>query len=444
MHAIRVLLGLVLALMPLPARADSNEHITVMTRNVYLGADVGPAMELLPNFSAAAEFMWEQVKQTDFSKRSTGLAREIEAMRPDVIALQEATVWVCAPHIWSKKVVVFDFTEQLILALKNRGLDYEIASANGKRAFNQGFSINPIPGLTMVEDSNLFSSIFGTKEAACGFQIADALLVRSEHEVVQVGSTEFEDAYTIIPTFMTVYRGYAWADVKISGNVTRFVATHLESLFDEGEIPVAKMQANQLVQDLQETTMPLVVMGDFNSDPRDPRGTQDPNPGEQPKENSQCDPQVENPTAANALDSCNAYWTMINAGFSDSGPLATDPKNFTWGYDGLLQGSAVNRPGGLTDRLDYIFTKNIQPQMTAQVFGNTFPAGVGVWDCDGNPCAASDHAGIAATLEIPTSVKVDNFLPAHKPFPLGFWKLIGLTILALIVWRVRRRISKNT
>ena len=37
--------------------------VTVMSRNIYLGADVGVAMELIPDFPAAAQFMWDQVKK---------------------------------------------------------------------------------------------------------------------------------------------------------------------------------------------------------------------------------------------------------------------------------------------------------------------------------------------------------------------------------------------
>ena len=38
-------------------------RITVMSRNIYLGADVGVALDLIPNFPAAAQFMWDQMKQ---------------------------------------------------------------------------------------------------------------------------------------------------------------------------------------------------------------------------------------------------------------------------------------------------------------------------------------------------------------------------------------------
>ena len=50
---------LLLLQLPISASADS-ASMTVMSRNIYLGADVGTAMKLLPNFPAAAQFMWDQ------------------------------------------------------------------------------------------------------------------------------------------------------------------------------------------------------------------------------------------------------------------------------------------------------------------------------------------------------------------------------------------------
>ena len=89
----RLLVAILVALMLAPttsAQADVPQ-ITVMTRNLYLGADVGVAMELIPNLPAAAQFMWDQVKATDFNKRAPKLAAEVIAANPDVILCDEVT-----------------------------------------------------------------------------------------------------------------------------------------------------------------------------------------------------------------------------------------------------------------------------------------------------------------------------------------------------------------
>lgn len=103
------------------AKADTSK-VTVMSRNIYLGADVGKALELIPNLPAAAQYMWDQVKQTDFDKRAKILAKEISDNSPDVIGLQEATIWFCKRYPWSKKVEVFNFTEQLLAELGDQYL----------------------------------------------------------------------------------------------------------------------------------------------------------------------------------------------------------------------------------------------------------------------------------------------------------------------------------
>ncbi len=46
-------------------------------------------------------------------------------------------------------------------------------------------------------------------------------------------------ADSVVPTIMTIYRGFTWADIRINGTAVRFVTTHLESLWDKDKIPNA-------------------------------------------------------------------------------------------------------------------------------------------------------------------------------------------------------------
>lgn len=92
-------LAALLPIAPGPARAQSAEatpeRVIFATRNIYLGADVGIAMKKLPNFPAAAQFMWDQVRATDFSQRAPLLAQELISTGAAVIGIQEATTWRC-------------------------------------------------------------------------------------------------------------------------------------------------------------------------------------------------------------------------------------------------------------------------------------------------------------------------------------------------------------
>ena len=360
------------ALAFLPQNAVASAPIfTVMSRNIYLGADVTVAMKKIPNLPAAAQFMWDQESKTDFSKRAVILAKEITDANADVIGIQEATTWYCKENIFSKKTKVLDFTDQLLKALNN---NYVIAQKGNTTAYNPGFSINPIPLLTKVNDAKSFKPLFDQNSASCGFETGDALLIRKSlaDQVEAVGNVDYKATYSIVPVLMKITRGYTWADININGSKTRFVTTHLEAIWDENKIPNSAIQANQLIDDLKNITTPLVVMGDFNSDPRDPRPTNSPNPGEQPPVSAAC--------PANS-EICNAYKLMLKANFTNAAPDATNPLNFTWGMNALLTGpdplrdAAAKQMGnkdGFTDRLDYIFTKNVYANSSSKIIGNIY------------------------------------------------------------------------
>lgn len=435
----------------IPVAFADDQTITVMSRNLYLGADVGVAMELLPDFPAATQFMWDQMRETDFLSRSKEFVKEIAVSDPDVIGLQEATNWYCQNDLIGKDVVIYDFVEILLADLKNAGLEYEVANKDGKVAQNVGFEIKPIAYLTKATDPEIFEPLFNQDFAYCGFEIADVLLIKSSltKDLLAVGTSEYEAKYTIIPTLMTVYRGYSWADVNFGGKPVRFVTTHLESLFDETKIPVAKLQADQLVKDLSTTRIPIVLMGDFNSDPRDPRGVNQDNPGGQPIENELCKAQEKFSQQQNGDDTCNAYWTLIKAGFTNSSADALKASNFTWGLNALLTGPDENRlpfakqmgnEVGFTDRLDYIFTSGEMDLLSTELIGHNqgVPLDKVVW--------ASDHAGLVSTFQIINSAEYqEEPLNEHSRFPISFWKAVGIflslaaLILGVLAIRIKRR-----
>jgi len=438
----KALLALLLALTAITPAQAAEEPLTVASRNLYLGADVGVALELMPDLSAAAQFMWDQVSATDFSKRAPMLAREIIDSRAEVVGLQEATNWYCKKNLFSKKVVVYNFTEEFLAATKELGSEYVLAERDGISALNIGYSIPAIPYLTMVRDPKTFQPIFGSDSAACGFEIGDALVIKKSlaDKVIKVGNTEYETSYSIVPKIMTIYRGYTWADLDFNGKKVRLVTTHLESLWDSDKVPNATKQAQQLVSDLADTKMPLIVIGDFNSDPRDPRADSASNPGGQPEASATCPAQVVSPTIDTAIDNCNAYWVMRKAGFKDVGPDALNSANFTWGMSPLLDGPDLKRKKaalamgnkyGFTDRLDYIFTRGGATALSSEIIGN-IPLASGAY--------ATDHAGIVATISVPANSELSPKLDAHEPFPISFWNWVGIAIVMLIAsWIIYRR-----
>ena len=89
-----------LALSAQPADARKGEaKVKVMTRNLFLGADLGPGIDA-KNFDElkdAAGQILNQVDENKFQVRAKGLATEILRKKPDLVGLQEAALWRDAP-----------------------------------------------------------------------------------------------------------------------------------------------------------------------------------------------------------------------------------------------------------------------------------------------------------------------------------------------------------
>ena len=471
MRKVTILLSTLLLFSSTPSADAADANLKVISRNIYVGSDVGVAMKLIPDFKAAAQFMWDQVAATDFSKRAPLLAKEIITNKADVVGIQEATTWFCKKNAWSGKTEVLNFTDQLLAATKNLGSEYVLAEKDGTTAKNIGFSIAAIPFLTIVNDPKTFQPLFGQDTAACGFEIGDALIIRKElaPNISKVGNTEYEASYSVVPTIMTIYRGYTWMDLKVGSSTVRIVSTHLESVWDANKVPNAAKQAKQLVTDLSNTTIPTIVIGDFNADPRDPRKDSASNPGGQPEASETCPVQVANPTVKSSLDACNAYWIMRKSGYQEVGPDPLNATNFTWGQSALLAGpdldrfkaaKAMGNNQGFSDRLDYIFFKNGVQPLNSKIIGNIWPSSENTWVCSNEEqinntqllaeemhviapetgvCLESDHAGIFTTVAIAAGANGSTpDLPSHKPFPISFWQWIGLAILALISFLIIR------
>lgn len=422
------------------AQSPNAKPFDVMTQNLYLGADVGVALDLLPDVPAAAQFMWDQVAATDFDERAPKLAGIAARFAPEVIGLQEATVWRCQINVLTEPVDIYNFTEQYLQATEDAGVPYVVAEFAGEQALNPGFKIGPIPGLSVVTDPDTFQPIFGQDSAACGFEMADALLVRADlaNSVTAVGQDDYDDGLGI-PPLVEIFRGYAWADVTVSGHSTRFVTTHLESMWTQDEVTLAGKQSRELADDLADVTKPLVVMGDFNNDPRDPRPEGAPNPGGQPVASDACPAQPADPTPDTASTECNSYWVMRAAGYADASPDVNDPMNYTWGSDAELAGPDADRvrpalrmgnPYGFTDRLDYVFAKNgvqLKSKHATEILGNVWPYSTDNWTCETRAqkvntrrmsrilfragvieapvrgeavCFPTDHAGVVSELRV--------------------------------------------
>ena len=104
-------------------------ELTVMTRNLYFGADTSAILGA-PNagaIPAAVKAAFAQAKANDFNLRVEGIADEIQHAQPQLIGLQEAVRINAVSTITGATTYSRDFVQILISELASRGLNYELA-----------------------------------------------------------------------------------------------------------------------------------------------------------------------------------------------------------------------------------------------------------------------------------------------------------------------------
>ncbi len=337
-------LVLVAAAMAVPASTASaaGGDVTVMSRNIYLGADIiGLVLAPdLPAFKVEAEEMYGTVKATNFPARAVGLAAEIKANKPDLVGLQEAATWRTGPagDPAAATKVDYDFTKLLLAALKKQGQTYSILVDQTEFDFEAP---------TVTQDVRL--------------TMHDVILVRSGSKI-KIGKTskarfktfaEFETEAGLAKS----YRGWTAVDASIGGRAFKFVNTHLEAYGD----PTRESQAKELYAaggPLSSKTKPAILLGDLNSDP----------------------------TAGDA--SADAYKVFTGAGMKD---VFGTKRVRTFGMDEKL----IDPKPTSNDWIDHIFyspSKNFSVVSKGIVGTKPFRKAAPLW--------ASDHMGVVAKLRV--------------------------------------------
>ncbi len=250
------------------ARAADSQNITLMTRNLYLGADLGPiiAAQTQQEFLLAAQAALAQAAANNFPERAQALAAEIVAKNPQLVSLQE--VYNFTINGQTGPPPFRDYLVDLLAALAEQGANYKIAAVVKNLEINFPLDVNQVLGVT-DRDVILARGDVTTSVVPFATVCAKPSMDGCNYQVVATVPTPFGSS-------IALERGFVAVDALLGGTVVRFVDSHLEQpgreLFpanpDFASIFQAA-QANELITILAQFPNPqgakIVLSSDINS-----------------------------------------------------------------------------------------------------------------------------------------------------------------------------------
>jgi len=377
--AAAVLLVTSLAAAPGPAAAAPGKPVTVMTRNVYLGADINRPVvaaltaqaqgkspqEVLEALANATHVTRQIVDQTNFSVRARLIASEFAATSPDLVGLQEVALWRSGPlqldqvGVPNATTVDQDFLQILMDALAARGLQYAAVQVADRADVEAPSFTGTLPAIGSPRDVRL--------------TMRDVILMRVDDGLTALasGQAKFTHNLTVVLAGRSISfdRGYNWVDVRAGARTLRFVNSHLEAFSSD----LALAQASELLAAALVPDRTTVFVCDCNSDPL----------------NDFVKPADHVPHKA-------AYDLIVGAGdFTDQWlQWAPAEEGWTSGLSELVNDTTAD---GFDHRIDMVFARTAggdglqvdRGQVTGDELGDRDPA-TGLWP--------SDHAGVVLRL----------------------------------------------
>ena len=276
-------LGLAAVAQAKPAKHPSKgTEVRVMTRNLYLGADLSPALQSTSTagFIEANGGIVRAVEASNFPVRAKGLAQEILKTEPDLVGLQEAALWREAPPtlgpvfsgVPEATKVKYDFIKLLLAQLNKGRARYRVAVVQNEFDFEAPADANGVPG-----DGPSVPGLLENAEVNGRLTMRDAILARVHAGVRTSNPKKGHFAHLLAAKVagakeVTITRGWVSVEAKVRGSRRfRFVDTHLESFDNAAEYPsVRALQAGELVAPggPASAKLPVILVGDLNSDTR--------------------------------------------------------------------------------------------------------------------------------------------------------------------------------
>jgi len=377
-----VLVAVLALALPVAADAATKRKgapkVTVMTRNLFLGADLSPAIQApdIPSAIDGAGTVWNELQNTKFPERAAPLAREIKRSKADLVGLQEVALWKKQvpsdggappispiPGAQPATDVEFDFLALLRAQLKKVGAKYRVVVVQKEFGgelpvdvdHNDATGTGPLAIYGADFDANL--------------TMRDVILVRKGSKV-KLGQTRkghYKTRYepNVGGIEIPVDRGWVSVEAKIRGasgrngkprySRFRFVDTHLEAF---GDPKIREAQAKELAAGPLDTRRQVILVGDLNS------GIARHNEPEQPGDDL-------------------AFRALADFGMRDDGAIQSCC------YDSLFDANAI-----FDHTVDHVLTKPGLRRVRAFVTGHdpSERTASGLWP--------SDHGGVVSRVQL--------------------------------------------
>lgn len=317
---------------------NAHRYVTVMTRNLDEGTDFGYIQA-----AAAGQLDFDTAVELTYAEVLASDVCGRAALAADEIAKsQPDLVSVQEAAVWTGPVTV-----NCPGAATPQTIDAEAALMTRLAADGAHYRV--------VKELDEFSSApLGLVAPGLSFLDRDLLLARVESPgQLSIANVQAQQYATLVPILgLPILRGWISADVTLRGRTVRVIGTHLESFYE----PVQQAQGMELVAGPADTSLPVIIAGDLNTGP-------------------------------GSAQQATYDWLTGTAGFTDSW-AATNP-----GQDGYTDAFYTEDPytltSGPTERIDLVLVRgNLEPTSVV-LTGTTAPY-------------PSDHAGVLATIRIPS------------------------------------------
>jgi endonuclease/exonuclease/phosphatase family metal-dependent hydrolase len=351
--------------------------VKVMTRNLYLGADLTPGVQAtsLQGLVDGAGQILGQVDANDFRVRAKGVAAEILAKQPALVGLQEAALWRTQPCDKnplppSATAVRYDYLKLLLAQLNKGKKRYTLVVSKPE------FDFEVWANTDGNESTSGPNCPFGS-EINGRLTMRDAILARKGAvKTSRPKSGTFDTLLQVRPAGVAidVTRGWTSVDAKVGTQKLHFVNTHLEAFdnnptnhtntgTDVGNGEIRQAQAGELVKagGPAVSKLPVILLGDLNSDVK---------------------------TEVKPGDGL-AYRALLTAGFKER--AATTPFGCCLNAS-VLKASSGGKVADFDHIVDHVMTNAPKKvKLLSSAITGRKPA-FGFWD--------SDHAGLFSSLRI--------------------------------------------